>query len=888
MNMKKIYLLCAGILLGSQSWAQLPLIEDADGKPVKLADIVNAYEQEHGVHRTAEEEGGKIREGKHYQFDRWRWYWEHHLDENGYMVSAAANYVEALKFDRTRMKGTADQSDWKLRGPYNSYSGYGGIGRVNCVEFHPTDSNTYWVGASGGGIWKTTNDGMTWTSLSDNLPRTDVSDIDVNPLNPNTIYLCTGDRDGGSASYNNNNSIGVLKSTDGGQTWNTTGISWTTSQGRTTNWLLINPMDTNSLTLATSMGIYKSFNGGVTWSQRQTGNFIQVLYHPTDTSIMYGSRNSDDREIYRSTNGGMTWTVVTNFSDARRITIATTPANVALVRAMVCNNSNGLMGIYESVDTGKTFTLIYAPTGTSCNVNNSNVKRGDLIVGRLDGKGCGNQGWYDLAFVIHPTNPNIVYAGGVNTYGSTNGGRNWSLVTEWYSDNPGIATIHADKHYYAYHPLTGELFECNDGGIYKTRNPNSTLWTDISNGLSITQFYRNAVSNVASGALGGSQDNGSKGLQAGTWYDLTGGDGMDCQADPLDSNVFYTSTQNGGSIYRTTNGGNNFTNLQDNMPNNPSGGWITPFIITPDSNNHLIAGYKHIYFSPDRGDSWMSIQGTAITGDNCTRVAMTGGATPTIYAIFPDTQVVFYADNYVRGNVATFDTIKVPYNGTISDIMPHATDSGRFYLTFSGYGSTKVAEYNKGIWSQHNTGLPAVPVRCIAYDTAYRVMYTGTDLGVFYMDSTTAGVWASFRKNMPFIEVLDIAINNTTKEVWAATYGRGMWSSVLQGSVIPPDTTDTTDTANIVVVIPYAEDVFKIAPNPAKDNFKVIAGPSMMAGKAVTVNIIDYTGKTVWRRETIFNGGQAEITTENLVPGVYIVELSDERAVLGRKRLILQ
>ncbi len=887
--MKKIYLLWVSALVATQVSAQLPLIEDANGKPVKLADIVTAYEQEHGVHRTPEEEGGKIREGKHYQFDRWRWYWEHHLDEKGYMVSAAANYLEAMKLDRTRMKTTVDQSDWKLRGPFISYSGYGGIGRINCIEFHPTDSNTYWVGASGGGIWKTTNDGMTWTSLSDNLPRTDVSDIDVNPLNTNTIYLCTGDRDGGSASYNNNNSIGVLKSTDGGQTWNTTGISWTTSQGRTTNWLLINPLDTNSLTLATSLGIYKSFNGGATWSQRQSGNFIQVLYHPTDTSIMYGSRNSDDREIYRSSNGGMTWSVVTNLNNARRITLAITPANVALVRAMVCNSGNGLMGIYESVDTGKTFTQVYAPTGTNCNASASNAKTGDLIASSPNGKGCGVQGWYDLAFVIHPQNPNIVFAGGVNTWGSTNGGRNWTLVNQWTSVVSGVQTVHADKHYYAYHPLTGELFECNDGGIYKTRSPFSPLWTDISNGLSITQFYRNAVSNAATGVLGGSQDNGSKGLQGATWYDLTGGDGMDCQADPIDSNVYYTSTQNGGSIYRTLNGGGSISNIQNNIPGDPSGGWITPYIITPDSNRHLVAGFKHIYFSPDRGNSWMSIQGSAITGGNCTRVAMTGGPTPTIYAIFPDTQVVFYADNYVRGNTATFDTIKVPYSGTISDIKPHATDSGRFYLTFSGYGNTKVAQYNNGVWSQLNTGLPSVPVRCIDYDTAYQVMYVGTDLGVFYMDSTTAGVWASFRKNMPFIEVLDIAINNTTKEVWAATYGRGMWSSVLQGSVvIPPDTTDTTDTTNIVVVIPYADDVFKIAPNPAKDNFKIIAGPSMVAGKAITVNIIDYTGKTVWRRQSTFNGGQADISTENLVPGVYIVELSDERAVLGRKRIILQ
>ncbi len=885
--MKKLYLLCVSGLLATGVHAQ-PLIEDANGKPVKLADIVREYEQEHGVHRTREEEGGKIREGKHYQFDRWRWYWEHHLDQNGYMVSAAANYIEMLKLDRTRMKTTADQSDWKLQGPFNSYSGYGGIGRINCVEFHPTDSNTYWVGASGGGIWKTTNDGQTWTSLSDGLPRTDVSDIDVNPLNTNTIYLCTGDRDGGSATYNNNNSIGVLKSTDGGQTWNTTGMSWTTSQGRTTNWLLINPQDTNSLTLATSVGIYKSYNGGTTWTNKQSGNFIQVIYHPTDTGIMYASRNDGNREIYRSANGGNTWSVVTNFNDARRIALAVTPANVGLVRAMVCNNTNGLMGIYESVDTGKTFTLKYAPAGTSCNTSSSSVKTGDLIVGSLNGKGCGNQGWYDLAFAIHPDNPNIVFAGGVNTYGSTNGGSTWTLATEWYSNFPGIVEVHADKHYYVYHPLTKELFECNDGGIYKTRNPSSLLWTDISHGLSVTQFYRNAVSNVATGVLGGCQDNGTKGLQGGIWYDVTGGDGMECQADPLDSNVFYTATQNGGSINRTVNGGNNFVNLQDNMPNNPSGAWITPYLITPDSNKHLIAGYKHIYFSPDRGDTWMSIQGTAITGDNCARLAMTGGPTPTIYAIFPDTQVVFYADNYVRGNTATFDTIIVPYTGTISDIKPHPADSGRFYLTFSGYNTAKVAEYNKGAWSLINSGLPNVPVRCFEYDTAYNVMYVGTDLGVYYMDTSTAGAWASFRKNMPFIEVLDLGINNTTKEIWAATYGRGMWSSVLQGSVIPPDTTDTTDSTDIVIVIPYAEDVFKIAPNPAKNNFKMIAGPSMVAGKAITVNIIDYTGKTVWRRESTFTGGQADITTENLASGVYIVELRDERAVLGRKRVILQ
>lgn len=882
--MKKIYLPVLFLFLSFSVNAQ-QLITDANGKPIKLSDVVKEYEQTHNLSRVVEEINGKVIEGEKYHFDRWRWYWEHHLDTNGYMVSAGTNFAEAQKMDRSRYKTTSNVSDWKFRGPDTTQSGYGGIGRINCVEFHPTDSNTYWVGASGGGIWKTTNAGATWTSLSANLPRLDVSDIDVNKLNTNIIYLCTGDRDGGSASFNNNNSIGVLKSTDGGASWSTTGLTWTTSQGRTTNWLIINPKDTGRLILATNVGIYKSYNSGANWTNVQSGNFSQVLYHPTDTNIVYAARNDGDREIYRSTNGGTTWSVVTNFNDARRIALAVTPANTSLVRAMVCNNTNGLMGIYESTNSGATFTQKYAPTGTNCNASAGNAKTGDLIVGNLNGKGCGNQGWYDLALVISPTNANIMYAGGVNTYQSTNGGTSWSIVTEWYVNTPGIMTVHADKHYYAYHPLTGEFFECNDGGIYKTYNPASTLWNDISNGLGVTQFYRNAVTNAAGYVLGGAQDNGTKGFDGGIWYDLTGGDGMECQADPIDSNVFYTSIQY-GEIRRTTNGGGNFTDIDNNIPNPQPGAWITPYLITPDSNNHLIAGYQHIFYSSNRGNNWVTIQANALvdTATDCTRLAMTGGAKPTIYAIFPDTQVVFYLDNYTRGGTGNFDTIKVPYSGTISDIKPHPTDSGRFYLTFSGYGSTKVAQYNKGVWSQMNTGLPAVPVRCFEFDTAKNTIYVGTDLGVFY-DSTATGQWSAFNAGLPPIEVLDLGINYKTEEIWAATYGRGMWSSQKHGVIVP----DTSDTTNSVVIIPYADDVFNIAPNPAKGQFKIIAGATVNTSKAIMVSVIDYTGKTLIQSKMIFDGSKkADVNAASLPAGVYIVELRDERATLGRKRVVIQ
>jgi len=284
----------------------------------------------------------------------------------------------------------------------------------------------------------------------------------------------------------------------------------------------------------------------------------------------------------------------------------------------------------------------------------------------------------------------------------------------------------------------------------------------------------------------------------------------------------------------------------------------------------------------------MSIQGSDITGGNCYRLAMTGGAHPTIYALFPDTQVVFYSKNFVRGATTTFDTINVPFGGNMSDIMAHPTDSGRFYVTFSGYNSTQVAEYNKGLWTQIAIGLPNVPVRCIEYDSSLSVLYVGTDVGVYYRDTSTNNLWASFRKNMPSIEVTDLGINYTTKEIWASTYGRGMWSSVKQGSYVPPPDT-TTDTTTYIAVVPYAEDVFGIAPNPSGGQFKIIAGESVSTGKAIMVNIIDYSGRTVLRKETIFDGGRkAEVNIAGVPPGIYIVELKDNNTVIGRKRAVIR
>ncbi|HEY1031120.1 MAG TPA: T9SS type A sorting domain-containing protein [Flavipsychrobacter sp.] len=884
--MKKQILLVSALFTGWQAMGQpmLPLVPDNSDKPVKLQDAVKAYENRFGTPSgKTEKEGKRVKEGKDYHFGRWFWYWSNHTDANDNIVSTAKTFEEWQRFHAPKQhKTTASKlaSNWSFQGPTTSGGGYSGIGRINVVAFHPTDANTIYIGSAGGGAWKTTNNGASWVSLSHMLPVLGVSDIDVNPQNPQTIYMCTGDRDA-SDTY----SVGVMKSTDGGVTWDTTGLKWQTNQYRLANGLVINPVDTNSITLAASDGIYKSYNAGTTWSRVVNGpNFKQIVAHPTDTNVLYATTYSyGSAQIYRSANGGRNWNSVASPATAWRIELATSPKDVNVVMAVVAKTSGSLGGIYKSTDTGKTFSIIFNP-GSDCSK--------DLLTGDVSGTiNCGNQGWYDLCIAIDPNNSNNVTVGGVNTWFSTDGGINWGISTNWYSIS-GIAEVHADKHYMLYHPtVAGRLYQCNDGGIYYTDNPmaNNSLWTDITNGMGITQFYRNAVSPISHFILGGAQDNGTKGNRFAFWDDENGGDGMDCQVDYTDSTTYYTSTQYGNISRHSATLGNEF--ISGNIPGNPDGAWITPYIVSPHDPSHLLAGYQHIYFSNDYGSSWYSIQGSALqSGTNLIRIAMTPASTSTIYAIAENQSNnagrVYYTHSFTPGNTATFTLLSPPFNGKVSDIKVDPTNKDRFWLTFSGYGGPQVAEYNAGTWTQIKTGLPDVPVHCIEIDTMNKTMFIGTDIGVFYMDTATKQ-WEAFNDDdkLPSIEVTDIDINYSRKELWISTYGRGMWMSSDLGAI--GDT--TTDTPISVQVIPYAHEALEIYPNPNTGRFVVNMDAQHFANIPVAARMIDNAGKTVWRNNGTTNAaGALMVNAQGLPAGIYIFEVSSADMVIGRKRIAIE
>lgn len=876
--MRKLILLFSASLFTqaaiAQHWTQLPVTGTRNLEQIKEEQEKKLAAQKWNEDEEEEEmEEGRVRkEGKNYHFSRWLNYWQRHLDAEGNMVSPAMtfrewnNYTQKEALKKKVFKTTTNQSQWTFTGPTTSSGGYAGIGRINVVTFHPTDTSTFIIGSAGGGAWRTTNGGLNWTPLYNNLPVLGVSDVDYNPLNPNTIYLCTGDRDA-SDTY----SVGVLKSTDGGATWQTTGLQADITDFMLMNELLINPLDTNSLIVAASNGIYKSYDAGATWTHTTFGHFKDIAYNPADTNIIYGATYvNGTSNIFRSINGGVNWTAATNLNNAYRIALAVSPADPSIVKAVVADGDYALHGIYHSSDAGASFVKIFGDE----NDCTTNILSGSL---ELDNGTCSGQGWYDLCIAMNPVDPNIIMVGGVNTYQSLDGGFSFNMVTEWYSSSPGVKTVHADKHYITFHPLNPSLmYECNDGGLYRTADPSSLLWNDLTNGLGITQFYRNAVADVADYVIGGSQDNGTKRITfGGAFQELTGGDGMDCQINYVDPSNFYTSSQF-GRFNRTTNNGLNFQNISGNIPGDPDGAWITPFIIHPTDPTTVLAGYHHVFISFDMGDSWTDISPSFPPSTELLRLAMTP-ADPQMIVAQSNTNTIRYTLN-LGGN---WSLVPAGFLGasSISDVTIDPWNKNRIWITYSGYSNPRVATYEIGVgWTARTDSLPSIPVNCIVIDSSNGTKYIGTDVAVFYRDTSMAK-WELYNSGLPTIEVTDLAINYTTNEIWGSTYGRGMWKS-------PKHTPEPPISG--IGTLPLAMDVLSISPNPNKGEFEINTSNTALFNQPVEVNVISYSGAVAMKANDRFtSNGKLKISGSNLTRGTYIVEVNKGGSLFARAKMIV-
>lgn len=750
--------------------------------------------------------GREVTKGSGYKpFRRWEWYWETRINKDGSFPSSSVTWDNWHEYLNTHPEISAQYAsktqagpNWAFKGPSTTPGGYNGLGRINCMAFHPTNPNTFWVGSPAGGLWKTTNGGTSWSTTTDLLPVLGVSDIAIDPVNPNIMYIATGDGDMGNlhgltnGAVGDTKSIGVLKSTDGGNTWSTTGLNWNVTSAKLIRRLIINPNNPQILMAAASDGIWRTINGGANWTNVQSGYFMDLEFKPTDPNYVYASTYDSQgaAEIYRSIDGGVNWTLTMQGSNVIRIDLAVSPNAPSIVDVVCVDTQSGLEGLYLSTNSGASYTLYF---GANCTNN--------LLNWSYNASGCGGQGHYDLAYALNPNDANDIWLGGINVWNSTNGGTTFSPKTMWTADpshNPSnIPEVHADVHFIAFHPLqSNTMFVCNDGGIYKTTNA-GTSWTDLSNGLQISQIYRIGVAQTApENVIIGLQDNGTRETYNNTWYERTGGDGMDCAIDYTDDMIQYASYVN-GKIYATSDWWSTQSVISDNISNPaPEGAWVTPFSIDPTTPTVIYAGYDVIYKSTNRGLNWSQISPVLSSDIKLRSMMIAPSNSNYIYAASFDT--LFLTTN---GGANWFYSNTLIGTSPITHIAVDPLNPQNVYCTIGRYvaGNKVFKSTDAGVtWTNISGTLPNLPVNCILYERGSNErLYIGTDAGVFYKEASMND-WVYYNTGLPNVVVTELEILYQDNKLWAATFGRGLWNSDLAGT--PPP--NAAFTANVTQICP--------------------------------------------------------------------------------------
>ena len=743
----------------------VPLLRGA-GSIDEIVTVVDSFYEA----RTSEEPEF---ESEWLKWKRWEWYMSHHLGPNGSFVNvskrlwAAHEQVRGNLPDQTRNIN----SSWIFAGPSSSPLGnsdalYNGLGRVDRIEFHPSDASTIFIGAPAGGLWKTTNDGTSWINLTDHLPSIAVSGIVISHANASHIYILTGDGDSNTSSGLIDTlglireSIGVLKSTDGGINWERTGdFPDSDVNGGFVGYELVqDPNNASILYAATSAGLYRTGNGGDTWTRERTGLHYDVAFKPSSSSRIYTTVRGGYAYSDNSGNSWQNGSFDISITGNGRVTIGVTPAWSSRVYLLAGPaGTNSFRGLWTSTDSGETFTR---------QSNSPNVLGQDD-----DGSDGSDQSDYDLAIAPSSSLSSRVLVAGLTVWRSTDSGENWTKSTS-YNEDGSFPYIHPDVHDLEYNPLNNFLYAATDGGVYKSTD-NGNTWTDISDNIETTQFYHMRVWNASSvKMMAGCQDNGVKYRPSSTtaWEHIMQADGFDVAFNPLNGEPGYCALN--GTTIRFSNDGSSSTVI------NPVGGFFKTLAVHNTRPDTVLCGAANIQRSYDGGTNWTDEGNSgswslASCRSNNSRFYATGGSA------YTDISQNFSGAYRSDDNGDTWTTISgnsgFPATWTrISDIAARTNNSSNVWVTFGGFadGQKVYRSFNSGSsWINMSDNLPNVPVYCVVVDDDNGA-YVGTDLGVFYRGPSMSE-WMLWSNGLPNAPVTDLAIQDTY--VRCSTFGRGAY-----------------------------------------------------------------------------------------------------------------
>ena len=711
------------------------------------------------------------------------------------------------------MEMRALQPDLVSTAPWTALAPFNFAGRILSMAVSPASANTIFVGSASGGLWKTTTGGtgaaggINWTYVPTGFPVLGVGAVVINPLNANEIYAGTGEvynknpkgvtAAGHIRTYRGFYGIGILKSIDGGASWQQV-LNFSQSNLEGVFDMLINPLKPSTVWAATTDGLYRSFNSGADWTKVHSVLMTTDLaMKPGDTSVLYvacGNFGSTGNGLYKTTNAGavsptftkMTSGLPTTYTGMARIAISA--ANTSRIYASIGHDpgTSTKYGLYVSTNQGSSWAK-----ATTTNIING-------------------QGWYAHDVVPDPANANTVYWGEIDVYKSTNGGSTFTKVSDWSGwnlSNTAIGTttegsskyVHADNHRLF---MTGStVWSCTDGGLFKTTNGGSS-WQSLNGGLQTVQIYPNiSVSRTDPNyMLLGLQDNGTfvyRGVPG--CKRVIGADGFSTAIDPANDNNGFAeyyflnlkkSTDKGNTFPTTsyTNNYNSFTIPNENACFN------SPFVFAYNNTSIMYAGTIYLKKSTNQGGTWANGNGGA---------AVSGASNPIItLATAPTDDNTVYISTSPGGNVRSRlykstdgGATTVNITGTLPDryyskIAVDPADKNRVAITVSGFGSSHVFITHDGgtSWTDIGAGLPDVPANTLAFDpNNTSILYVGNDIGIYFATDvpiTSPGAsavlnWASYNEGFTDATLVSDILVTTTNKLRLATYGRGLWERDL-------------------------------------------------------------------------------------------------------------
>ncbi len=684
-------------------------------------------------------------------------------------------------------------------------------GRIADIAINPENDNEWFVAVGSGGVWKTENAAISWTPIFDKQNSYSIGCVTLDPQNPNTVWVGTGENVGGRhVGYGD----GIYKSEDGGATWINMGLKLSEHISK----IIVHPENSNIIFVAVQgplwksggeRGFYKSIDGGKTWKktlgdEEYTG-VTDILIDPRNPDRLYAAswqrhRNvaaymggGPNTAIYRSEDGGDTWKkLATGLPNGRmgKIGLAISPQQPDVVYAAIeLERRSG--SVYRSENRGESWTMM-----------------SDMVSG-----GTGLHYYQELYASPHVFDR--IYLMDVRIRVSDNGGKNFKTLKEEYkhSDNHAMAFRVDDPDY---------LLVGTDGGLYESFDL-AENWRFIEN-LPLTQFYKVALDDAEPfyNVYGGTQDNNTQGGPSRTdtrhgimnsdWRVILGGDGHQPATEPGNPAIVYAQSQQGylSRIDMTTNEVVSVRPQPGLDDPDERWNWDSPILVSPHSPPRLYFASQRLWRSDDRGDSWMPVSTDLTLNQERIELPIMGkqqswdshwdlhamsnyntitslSESPVkeglIYAGTDDGLIQITKDGGISWNKIQVASLPgVPATAFVNDIKADLFDENTVYVVLDNH---KFGDFKPYIFKSENGGKNwksisgNIPERTLVWrivqdHVKQELLFAATEFGIYF--TINGGIrWIKITGGLPTISFRDLAIQPRENDLVGASFGRGFY-----------------------------------------------------------------------------------------------------------------